>query len=121
MKFMKTLIFSFLFLISFLGFGQTSSKVISNNNTQNYDMVMEFVKFKTEFEKQIEKNHESIKKGTPSKSDIEKINAQNISFKKILEDKISEITLKYNVSKNELYSSLSEYYKKEKTNNIKNK
>lgn len=120
MKIMKTFIFSYLLLNSLIGFGQNSSKSIPSS-TQNQQMIMEFINFKTDFYEKIENNYKGIKRGSTDKTQIEKLRVKNTNLKKLLDDKINEIALKYGVSKKELYLTLSEYYKKEGANKISRK
>jgi hypothetical protein len=97
-----------------MGFGQNTSKVTLLNNEQKQEMIMEFITFKTDFDKQIDNDYQALKKGLTNKVNIENLRASKDNFKKMIDDKIIEITLKNNVSKKDFYSILSEYYKKER-------
>lgn len=112
MKIMKKIICGCLFFISLIGFGQN----ISNHkltDKQRQEMVIEFIKATTEYEKQIDNNYQTFKKGSNSKDDIDKLRTINIYLKKNMDYKINGIELKYNIQKKDLYLYISEYYKNE--------
>ena len=113
MKIMKKFIYACLFFSSLIGFGQNSSNDNILTDKLKQEMITEFIKLTTEFEKQIDNNYQTIKKGSYNEVDVEKLRVTNINLKKIMDDKIKGIELKYNISKKYLYLSLSEYYKNE--------
>jgi len=114
---MKTLIYVYLFINSLIGFGQNSSNGHTSNDKIKQEMITEFIKLQTDFEKQIDNNYQTLKKDLHNKSNMEKIRIKNIDLIKIMDDKINGILIKYNISKKDLYLALSEYYKND--NNIK--
>lgn len=114
MKTIKTFILSCFLFSSLMGFSQNNSKEIISNDKQKQEMILEFIAIKNNFEKQIEDNYIVIKNGSMQKSELEKLNLKNIELKKNMDDKIVDITVKYNISKKDLYLIVSEYIKNEK-------
>lgn len=110
---MKKFIYVCLFISSLIGFGQNSSNDNILSDKLKQEMITEFIRVTTEFEKQLDNNYQTFKKGSNNEVDTEKLRTTNINLKKIMDDKIKGIELKYNISKKYLYLSLSEYYKNE--------
>lgn len=113
MKIMKKFIYVCLFISSLIGFGQNSSNDNILSDKLKQEMITEFIRVTTEFEKQLDNNYQTVKKGSNNEVDTEKLRTTNINLKKIMDDKIKGIELKYNISKKYLYLYLSEYYKNE--------
>ena len=114
MKTIKTFILSCFLFSSLMGFSQNNSKAIFSNDKQKQEMILEFIALKNNYEKQIENNYDVTKKGSMQKSDLEKLSLKNMELKKNMDDKILDITVKYNISKKDLYLIVSEFIKNEK-------
>jgi cell division protein FtsB len=114
MKTIKTFILSCFLFSSLMGFSQNNSKAIFSNDKQKQEMISEFIALKNNYEKQIENNYDVTKKGSMQKSELEKLSLKNIELKKNMDDKILDITVKYNISKKDLYLIVSEFIKNEK-------
>jgi cell division protein FtsB len=114
MKTIKTFILNCFLFSSLMGFSQNNSKAIFSNDKQKQEMILEFIALKNNYEKQIENNYDVTKKGSMQKSELEKLSLKNIELKKNMDDKILDITVKYNISKKDLYLIVSEFIKNEK-------
>ena len=113
-KTIKNLILSCFLFSSLMGFSQNNSNALISNNKQKQEMILEFIAIKNNFEKQIEDNFNVMKKGSMQKSELEKLSLKNFELKKNMDDKIDDITIKFNITKKDLYLIVTEYIKNEK-------